>query len=165
MSVETHINFGAVTRMADDLDGLRLELQDFREGIDAARQAFYDAVEARFEGDNDWAPLSDITVMKKGSARILDDSGALEESWLGGNGRLLRRGGNWITLGSSLGYAGFQEEGFENFGVVPVRGDIKRPIPMRGAFVPARPVLGDDIDEAMTAAFIDAVLARIDTSP
>lgn len=158
--VAIHVTTKGMDQIISGFDRGLLELGDMRYALDEARDEFYAAVADAFSG-NSWTSNRPLTIAKKGHGQVLHETGTLEDSYAGGSNRLLKRGGNWIQLGSEVPYALFQEEGFHNRGTVPAEGDVLRPVKMTGQWVPARPVITDELEDRVSERFVNAMLERL----
>lgn len=147
--VNIHISSKGLAEIIGQFDRAALSLQDMRAALDAAADTFYELTAEVFASQGPgWEPLARSTVKKKGHGRILYESGDLQDSWTGGAGRHLARGGNWIQLGSGNPYALFHEEGFHNV--------------LTDTSVTARPVLEGGLENEVMDAFVRVILERLD---
>lgn len=144
-----------------------------RPALEEAREEFEEIVSEKFASEGPgWRGHRPLTIEKRAGqgnpGPILQESGALEASYMHGNEGHFERwgmstGAGFVETGSQMKYARPHEDGFDNRGTVPATSR-NRSIKMRGQHVSARPIFGTD-EEDFTQRIADryerAVLAQL----
>lgn len=115
-----------------ELEGIEREIRnvDFRlflqervvpSIIEGERSAF---IQQREPGGNPWAPLSPVTIKKKGHSRILFETGKLERSLIevGSEGNITQVNESSLVFGTSIDYASELVSGRSNMPGRPMVG-------------------------------------------
>lgn len=99
-----------VTKTVEDFLTLQHRLVEPRPGFESVADYLRGRQSRRFatRGDGSWPPLRETTVKRKGNARVLYMTGALQRSLTTkGRGSVQRVSGQTMTFGTSLFYARF----------------------------------------------------------